>query len=273
MLKSAAWKDVVLTGTANRPFEFLAGMVVSMPEGGYCARHAHRGLEIVYHRRGRGMTTLDDVSLPFEEGSAVIYRPGESHDQLASTTQEDLCIHVGLPARITARLGPALLIPSLNEPDIVSDIRILSSIIAPIDEVERRILDCKVTALLLGLLQAACVMNEEADLPLLRVRQAERFVRERFASIGSVGEVAENVGVSPDYLRHVFKTCRGRSIVQYLNEVRIAHAKLLLTHSGMPLKQIASACGYKDEYYFSAVFRKLTATSPGAHRSRMSRVN
>jgi len=275
MLKSAVWKDVILAGTANRPFEFLAGMIVSMPKGGYCTKHSHQGLEIVYHRRGRGVTTLDDGSLVFEEGSLVLHGPGKTHDQFSEAAQEDLCIHVGLPTRVGAKLGSALLVPTVNEPDLVGDIRALSSTTAPMDDMGRRIINFKVTALLLGILRVACALSEEAeaDLPLLRVRYAERFIRERFASISSIGQVAESVGVSHDYLRHVFKACRGRSIVQYLNEVRVAHAKLLLTHSGMPLKQIAAACGYKDEYYFSVVFRKLTASSPGAHRFQTRRLN
>ncbi len=275
MLKSAVWKDAVLAGTVNKPFGFLAGMIVTMREGTYCPRHSHQGLEMVYHRMGRGVTALDDESLAFAEGSVVLYGPGKEHDQAAETAAEDFCIHVDVPAEIGRKLTPTLLIPVVNEPNIVGDIHLLSSVTSPVDDMERRILNHKVTALLLDLLRVACALGEaEGDLPILRVRQAERFIREKFASIVSVGQVADNVGVSHDYLRHVFKACRGRSIVQYLNEVRIAHAKLLLTHSPMPLKQIATACGFKDEYYFSAVFRKLTATSPGAHRFRqVSSVN
>jgi AraC-like DNA-binding protein len=41
-----------------------------------------------------------------------------------------------------------------------------------------------------------------------------------------------------------------------------------LRHSRLPLKQIATLCGFKDEYYFSAVFRQLTQSSPGDFRRR-----
>ena len=34
------------------------------------------------------------------------------------------------------------------------------------------------------------------------------------------------------------------------------------------MKQIATMCGFKDEYYFSAVFRKFTATAPGAYQNK-----
>jgi len=94
------------------------------------------------------------------------------------------------------------------------------------------------------------------------------FMSEHFAGISSLRDVAEHVGVSHDHLRHLFIKARGRSLIRHLNEIKVARAKILLTNSPLPLKQIAATCGFKDEYYFSAVFRRLTNLSPGLYRNK-----
>jgi AraC-like DNA-binding protein len=40
----------------------------------------------------------------------------------------------------------------------------------------------------------------------------------------------------------------------------------LLHHSDLSIDQIASACGFSDRYYFTRVFSKTMAASPGAYR-------
>ena len=101
------------------------------------------------------------------------------------------------------------------------------------------------------------------------VAAAELFIRENFASIRSLRNVAATAGIGYDHLRHLFKKTRGRSLVQYLNEVRMERATTLLVHSRLPLKQIATMCGFRDEYYFSAVFRRHVRMPPGRYRARL----
>ncbi len=48
--------------------------------------------------------------------------------------------------------------------------------------------------------------------------------------------------------------------------MRITRVKTLLPHSKFSLKEIASACGFNDEYYLSIVFRNMTGSTPGQYR-------
>ena len=58
----------------------------------------------------------------------------------------------------------------------------------------------------------------------------------------------------------------GVSPFQYLINIRIAHAKHLLSTSDMPIAQIATECGYDDPVYFSQVFKRITEFSPKEYR-------
>jgi len=92
-------------------------------------------------------------------------------------------------------------------------------------------------------------------------------MREHFTKIASLGSIAQAIGISSDHLRHLFKTVRRKSLVRYLNELRIERAKTLLLHSNLTLKQIATLCGFKGEYYCSSVFHKLARAWPRHYRN------
>ncbi len=82
-------------------------------------------------------------------------------------------------------------------------------------------------------------------------------------------EVADSQGVSVSYLSTLLKR-RGTSFLKYLTDIRIAHAKELLSLTGYRMIQIAELCGYNDAYYFSHSFKKYEGVSPRVYREQLS---
>lgn len=74
----------------------------------------------------------------------------------------------------------------------------------------------------------------------------------------------ELFGHNFDYMNRVFKKVNGKTVFQYLTQVRIHHAKLLLCNTFMKIGEIGKRVGFPDEYYFSRVFKKYTGISPAA---------
>jgi signal transduction histidine kinase/DNA-binding LacI/PurR family transcriptional regulator/AraC-like DNA-binding protein/ActR/RegA family two-component response regulator len=79
-------------------------------------------------------------------------------------------------------------------------------------------------------------------------------------------KLADAVGASEDYVSRVFHKELGITPWEYLNRYRVHRAKKLLRTTSDGIKAIASAVGFKDQAYFSRVFRKLTGMSPQAYR-------
>jgi len=251
---------------------FLCGMRHSMKKGDYCNFHSHRGIEIVYHPFGSGVTrTGQNSHIPFEEGSVVIYPAGAPHDQAMDANGEDLCIQVAASGSKERLPDKCLYIPGINKQSVIEDIRLLAVTRTKLAPASQAICNLRATATLLELIQLAeaKLQGDQASLASRHVLKARQYIQEHFPEITSLRQIAENVGVGHDHLRHLFKSISGKSLIRHLNEVRIDRAKVLLTHSNLPMKQIATMCGFKDEYYFSAVFRKFTATAPGAYRNKM----
>jgi AraC-like DNA-binding protein len=263
------WRRLAEKEAGFGRYAFLSGWKNAVGLGVACRMHAHPVLEIVYHRSGSGITRLPKGGVcPFEEGSCILYAPHLSHDQVMHTPGEDLCVHVALPPRLAGKLKGCRHVPSI-EKGTADDIDLLTSGQAPSDRLERAVLDLKAAAVLLALLRGGSSEGEtlpEAEGP---VRAAEKFIRGHFAEIGSLGEVARHAGLSHDRLRHLFRERRGVSLVGFLTRVRLERAKALLAHSNLPLKLVAAQCGFRDAYYFSAVFRRAAGCPPGEYRRRV----
>lgn len=85
----------------------------------------------------------------------------------------------------------------------------------------------------------------------------------------SLQAVAEEFGFNYTYLSYLFKKTLGRSPSEYVTQCRIDQAKRLLTQSEEhSVKEVSSAVGYDDPYYFSRIFKATTGLSPSEYRKQ-----
>ena len=78
--------------------------------------------------------------------------------------------------------------------------------------------------------------------------------------------LAQDIGMSRANLYKKMQTMLGITPNNFLRNVRLKHAALLLTTSAMPVNQIAQAVGYQTPHYFSQCFRKMFGVSPNEYR-------
>lgn len=101
------------------------------------------------------------------------------------------------------------------------------------------------------------------------VSWAVAYIRENFSRPISLESAAEEVPLSPKRLSRIFVEETGRGFSDFLIEVRIEHAKKLLSEAGASIKQVSSDCGYTDPNYFSRLFKKVTGSTPSAFSSEI----
>ncbi len=98
------------------------------------------------------------------------------------------------------------------------------------------------------------------------VKRALAYFHQNYARPLARWEIAEAVGVSEDYLSRVFNRELGLSPWDYLTRYRIQRAKDLLHRTNDSIRAIAHQVGFKDQAYFSRVFRKQTGLAPNEFR-------
>jgi AraC-like DNA-binding protein/ligand-binding sensor protein len=98
------------------------------------------------------------------------------------------------------------------------------------------------------------------------VKNAVEYIARHFSEEISLASVADTLHVNTSYLSTLFRQVTGTTFKEYLNRIRIEEAARLLSNTDYPVMEIAIACGYKDQSYFTKVFKKLTGLTPRQYR-------
>lgn len=94
------------------------------------------------------------------------------------------------------------------------------------------------------------------------VKEAIRYLQEHFAQSVTVDEVAAAVGFSKYYFSRGFKEITGRTLVDYLNVIRVSHARRLLASGRFNVSESAERSGFTNLSYFTKTYRRYVGNLP-----------
>ena len=92
------------------------------------------------------------------------------------------------------------------------------------------------------------------------------FLDEHYNEKLSLESVASHFFIDKHYLARLFKEQYGVTLLTYLQQVRITHAKRMLRFTDKSIEEIGLECGIGELNYFSRVFKKLEGVSPSEFR-------
>lgn len=94
------------------------------------------------------------------------------------------------------------------------------------------------------------------------------FIMEHLQESISIEDIAEFVGLNPQYMMRLFKKQTGKSILQFITEKRLQIAKEYLLKTDETIESITEKIGYFSVAHFSQVFKKNEGVSPGQFRTQ-----
>lgn len=95
-----------------------------------------------------------------------------------------------------------------------------------------------------------------------RIKPAIEFMEVSFAKEIGMGEIAAMSQLSVWRLGHLFKEQMGVTVIDYLTNIRIDHAKRLLVETDKNCTTICREIGYKNQSYFTRTFKKVVGITP-----------
>ncbi len=101
--------------------------------------------------------------------------------------------------------------------------------------------------------------------------EIQDWMHNQFHTALTLDAIAQRFGMSVRSLNRRFRQATGRSPMQYLQQIRLDNAKELLRSTNLTVAEVAFACGYADNSYFSAQFRRSISLSPRAYRDLVRR--
>lgn len=85
-----------------------------------------------------------------------------------------------------------------------------------------------------------------------------------------INKIASVVNIHPGYLYRVFKKQTGMTPNQYITDVRMEKARMLLKNTNIPIIEISSYVGLSSPQYFDRLFKKTEGITPGQYRNKSS---
>lgn len=97
------------------------------------------------------------------------------------------------------------------------------------------------------------------------------FILENYQMSVNRKVIAEAVNMSESHLSRLFKDVTGKSLVDYVNEVRVDKAESYLRDMDLPIYKIAALCGFENVRSMNRCYRKFKHISPRQFRENISK--
>jgi transcriptional regulator GlxA family with amidase domain len=98
------------------------------------------------------------------------------------------------------------------------------------------------------------------------VRRCEKWLRQHFVQPDVLSRVVAVAAIPVRTLERRFRAATGHSLLEYVQNLRIEHAKHLLESGATPVDEISAQAGYGDASFFRRLFKRLTGLAPAQYR-------
>ena len=222
------------------------------PEHSHCDRY-----EIITNYFGTCTVTIENKQYDMEENDILIVPPGAVHKASSPDTFMDFYIAA-----------------KHLDYDRIYMIKDSDNVILPLMELmykamlEKENNYSKIADSLLDTICAYLDKYRNANHKYPFVNSLKETILENFTDPDfRLSETMTHFCYNKDYLRRCFESDTGKTPLQYLTDLRINRAKMLLLQNDRVLiREIGGKCGFSDTLYFSVVFKKITGMSPEEYR-------
>lgn len=116
-------------------------------------------------------------------------------------------------------------------------------------------------------LASASFSPELRDTDTERMQRVMRFIHDHLDGLIERDAVARCAALSTGAFSRFFKTRTGKTLPQYVNELRIGNACSRLRDAGAKVADIALECGFENLANFNRQFRAVTGMNPREYRT------
>ncbi|MCL7989487.1 helix-turn-helix transcriptional regulator [Sphingobacterium sp. lm-10] len=113
--------------------------------------------------------------------------------------------------------------------------------------------------------QSKEVVSEDSHIQSIhydKMQLAKRVIHQDLSKVITIPELAKIVGTNEQYLKKYFKVYNGKTIAQYTIEVKMDHARKLLSNNKLRVTDVSRMVGYKHSTHFTTTFKKHFGFKP-----------
>lgn len=245
----------------------ISAITCSFPE------HTHAYYEMTLYEPFNGKLYINGKMVEPNGYTAVLHSPSNFHRTEILGECNSKYIMVGFDGSVLAKnTAPkdTFIITGLEEDDVLCGLY---------REILNNIADKAYSAALIGAVVAIFLKKGERSSRQqisggykLAVGALE-ILNERFESNLNLNSVANELGITPQYLSKIFVENTGMNFSQYLNNIRIRHAETLVSTTKKSITQICFESGFSDFSHFLRCFKAEYGLSPKQYRNTCKKIN
>lgn len=234
------------------------------------SRHIHDVYEMIYFIDACSDYVIENRAYPINEGDVILIAPGKYHflAPVDGKYYERLVIHFTPDAVIDKTLLSAAFnnvefLPKSDYPEVSL---VIKQLLGYCKQTSDEILDVAVKCKLSELLLLASLVNPPKNCSGYAIddkisADAVAYIADNLRSVNCVDDVASALFLSRSTLQHAFKASMKIPIMQYVRNKKIVAARALI-QSGMPLKDVSEAVGFKEYSTFFRLYKSYYGHTP-----------
>ncbi|MCD8190921.1 MAG: AraC family transcriptional regulator [Clostridiales bacterium] len=111
--------------------------------------------------------------------------------------------------------------------------------------------------------------SEKAQRDAQRVKTMLQYIQNHYADSITVDQIARSASLSASECLRCFHATIGSTPIQYVKQLRVQQAAVLLTTTDQKVADIGAQCGFQETSYFSRAFRSMQGCTPSEYRRRL----
>ena len=116
-------------------------------------------------------------------------------------------------------------------------------------------------------LASSSFANMEHNVESRRVRKVQEYINAHYSEEIRLEDCAAMVGMSPSAFSRFFKQHTGRTLMDYLIDIRLGNAARLLVDTSQGISEISYACGFNNLSNFNRAFKARRGYTPRDFRT------
>lgn len=237
--------------------------------------HWHNYFEIEIIVNGSFTHKLNNKKYHYSRGDVCILNYFDFHTHIAESNEPILAYNINFDEyAISGEISNILLnqnqplICHFEEDDFQRLLSNIETLIAetdsPDDQLKLPLLSASFNNVLISILRK-CLNNEQTGNNNhfhSYIHKAISIAKSHFRENIPLVDLAKMVGLTPNYLGSLFKKKFKMTYTEYIRDLRLKHAKNLLTHSDSSIEFIALNSGFQTSSYFVQCFKKRFGITP-----------
>ncbi len=116
-------------------------------------------------------------------------------------------------------------------------------------------------------------LNKLNNRKKINTKEIISYIDKNYSNDISLKNIASQSGTSMHYLSRVLKETLNMTFQEYLNNLRLSHAKHLLNCTDKSIEEISTDCGYKNRHALIRMFKILEGITPTEYRTMQNGKN